>query len=100
MSQLVSKQMKFTFPFFISFLLLLFSGLIDGRKDMGDYWKSIMKGQPMPEAIKGFIHQDPASFSSKARKMDHFVRDLMPGLIILYIMAMLSARERSLLVWR
>ncbi|RVX12319.1 hypothetical protein CK203_010690 [Vitis vinifera] len=75
MSQLVSKQMKFTFPFFISFLLLLFSGLIDGRKDMGDYWKSIMKGQPMPEAIKGFIHQDPASFSSKARKMDHFVRD-------------------------
>ena len=69
-------------------------GIVYGRKDLGEYWKSIMKDQPMPEAIKGFIHQDPESFSAKGRKMNHFVRNLMPGLMVLYIMAMLRSRKR------
>ena len=56
-----------------------FSGFVDGRKDLGEYWKSIMKDQPMPEEIKGFIHQDPESFSSKGRQMNHFVKDFDAG---------------------
>ena len=54
-------------------------GIVYGRKGSGEYWKSIMKDQPMPEAIKGFIHQDPESFSAKGRKMNHFVKDFDAG---------------------
>ena len=36
-----------------------FLGIVDGRKELRELWKSIMKDQPMLEAIKGFIHQDP-----------------------------------------
>lgn len=31
----------------------------DGRKDLGKYWGEMMKGQPMPEAIKDLIKLGP-----------------------------------------
>ena len=31
----------------------------DGRKDLGKYWGEMMKGQPMPEAIKDLINLGP-----------------------------------------
>jgi len=46
------------------------------RKDMGDYWKNMMNGQPMPEAIKDLIAQDAVK--------DHFIRefDIRPNVIL------------------
>uniref|UniRef100_A0A2N9IKT7 Organ specific protein n=1 Tax=Fagus sylvatica TaxID=28930 RepID=A0A2N9IKT7_FAGSY len=65
------------------FSLLLFINPNDARKDTGDYWKSIMKDQPIPEAIKDLIHQDPP-YLSDATKKDHFVKDfdVKPNAII------------------
>ncbi|XWS62521.1 hypothetical protein CRYUN_Cryun06bG0018300 [Craigia yunnanensis] len=45
------------------------------EKNQGDYWKSVMKDQPMPEAIKGLLHQDQASALDSENKMKHFVKD-------------------------
>lgn len=63
-----------------------FANLSYGRKDMGDYWKSIMKDQPMPEAIRDLFHvQDVPSLSSTgSTKTDRFSRnfDVTPNVII------------------
>ncbi|XVE94059.1 hypothetical protein REPUB_Repub01dG0247700 [Reevesia pubescens] len=68
--------MKTFFAFFIFCFLLLFANLNHARKEPGEYWKSVMKDQPMPEAIKGLLHQDPASaLDSDLKKMKHFVND-------------------------
>lgn len=42
---------------------------------MGEYWKNMMKGEAMPEAIKGLIHEVGK---------DRFVRDfdVKPNLIL------------------
>lgn len=54
------------------------------RKDVGEYWNSIMKDQPMPEAIGDLFHdQDPPSLTAST-KQDRFVRnfDVEPNVII------------------
>ncbi|TXG64519.1 hypothetical protein EZV62_011513 [Acer yangbiense] len=48
----------------LSFLLLLFAGNIDARKDLKEYWRVSMQDQPMPESIRGLIHEDHSSSSS------------------------------------
>ncbi|XP_027356410.1 organ-specific protein S2-like [Abrus precatorius] len=89
----LSKEMKSIIPFFIVFSLLLVVNLSYARKDMGDYWKNMMNGQPMPEAIKDLLVQDPQV--SDARK-DHFVRDfdIRPN-IILYHKHVVSKRQKQ-----
>ncbi|XWS40331.1 hypothetical protein CRYUN_Cryun18bG0131700 [Craigia yunnanensis] len=67
--------MKTFFAFFIFFFLLLSANLNHARKEPGDYWKSVMKDQPMPEAIKGLLHEDPVSALDSEKKMKHFVKD-------------------------
>lgn len=56
------------------------------RKDMGDYWKSVTKDQPMPEAIRDLFHvQDVPSISTAgSTKTDRFARDfdVRPNVII------------------
>ncbi|KAL4615728.1 hypothetical protein ACB092_07G147400 [Castanea dentata] len=59
---------------FFLFSLLLFVNPNDARKDTRDYWKSIMKDQPIPEAIKELFHRDPP-YLFDATKKDHFVLD-------------------------
>ncbi|QCD88534.1 Organ specific protein [Vigna unguiculata] len=73
--------MKSHLAFFVIFSLLLVVNLSYARKDMGDYWKNMMNGQAMPEAIKDLLAQDPQE--SDAAK-DHFVRDfdIRPNLIL------------------
>ncbi|XP_059434669.1 organ-specific protein P4 [Corylus avellana] len=63
--------------------LFLFVNLNDARKDQGDYWKIIMKDQPIPEAIKGLFHGDPL-YQADARQKDRFVKDfdVTPNAII------------------
>ncbi|KAG4967078.1 hypothetical protein JHK87_032729 [Glycine soja] len=75
----LSKKMK-SFAFFVVFSLLVVN-LSYARKDMGDYWKNMMNGQPMPEAIKDLLVQDPQV--SDAVK-DHFIRDfdIKPNIIL------------------
>ncbi|KAH7835790.1 hypothetical protein Vadar_029895 [Vaccinium darrowii] len=71
-----------------------FSSSYDARKDPADYWKSIMKGDPMPEKIQQLVFlQDPSSLSEEKIKKccsssdsintDHFRKDLdtSPNLI-------------------
>jgi len=57
--------------------------LNDARKDTGDYWKSIMKDQPIPEAIKDLFHGDSLN-PADSRKKDRFVKDfdVTPNAII------------------
>ncbi|KAJ1410801.1 hypothetical protein SESBI_21609 [Sesbania bispinosa] len=73
--------MKPIFALFIVFSLLLVVNLSYARKDqLGDYWKNMMHGQPIPEAIKDLIHVPQ---TSNARK-DNFIRDfdIKPNIIL------------------
>ncbi|KAJ7961949.1 Organ specific protein [Quillaja saponaria] len=47
--------MKFTSAFLTFLSLLLLANTMEARKDPGEYWRSVMKEQPMPEAIQGLI---------------------------------------------
>ncbi|XP_007201546.2 organ-specific protein S2 [Prunus persica] len=37
------------------FSLILFAKTIESRRDVGKYWKNVMKEQPMPQAIEGLL---------------------------------------------
>ncbi|KAK8563152.1 hypothetical protein V6N13_018307 [Hibiscus sabdariffa] len=68
--------MKTFFSCLIFCFLLLFVNLIHARKEPVDYWRSVMKDQAMPEAIKGLLHEDPTgSGLDSGKKMKQFVRD-------------------------
>ncbi|KAA8545957.1 hypothetical protein F0562_020592 [Nyssa sinensis] len=54
--------------FFVLFSLLLFANLMDARKNPEDYWKRVMKGEPMPKAIQDLVNQDPASLSNEKKE--------------------------------
>ncbi|XP_057995933.1 uncharacterized protein LOC110664011 isoform X2 [Hevea brasiliensis] len=65
----------FTF-FFLLFCLSSFISLNYARKLPEDYWKSVMKDQPIPEAIRGLLVQDPLVASVPGSdKINHFVKD-------------------------
>ncbi|XP_061337654.1 uncharacterized protein LOC133284610 [Gastrolobium bilobum] len=72
--------MKSIFALFVVFSLLLVVNLSYARKDPGDYWKNVMNGQPMPEAIKDLIQVPQVSDAGK----DHFIRDfdIKPNIIL------------------
>ncbi|THG13547.1 hypothetical protein TEA_023904 [Camellia sinensis var. sinensis] len=44
--------------------------LNNARNDQADYWKSMMKGKPIPKAIEELVHGD--SSSSETINMEHF----------------------------
>ncbi|KAJ9135536.1 hypothetical protein P3X46_032711 [Hevea brasiliensis] len=71
--------MKRTLAFFlILFFVFSFVNLNNARKLPEDYWKNIMKDQPIPEAIKSLFVEDSADAASSllgANKMNHFVKD-------------------------
>ncbi|KAK6916550.1 Organ specific protein [Dillenia turbinata] len=95
------REMESAYAVFIAFSVLLivtlyeqFAGIINARNSPAEYWKAVMNDQPMPEAIKGLINQDPATVlsdenedchtSSKMKKGDWFVREFetRPNVII------------------
>ncbi|KAI4298357.1 hypothetical protein L6164_031929 [Bauhinia variegata] len=65
--------MKATLAFFLVFSLLLFAHISYARNDLEGYWKNMMKDQPMPEAIKDLLVQDPLSESDERNHL--FIRD-------------------------
>ncbi|KAG5033703.1 hypothetical protein AAZX31_04G012700 [Glycine max] len=73
--------MKSNFAVFVVFSLLLIANLSCARKDLGWYWKNVMKEQPMPQAIKDLVEDSQAS---AAGKKDRFIRDfdVKPNVIL------------------
>lgn len=59
---------------------------------MGDYWKNMMKGQPMPEQIKDLVQDPLVSDTGK----DRFVRDfdIKPN-VILYHTRVVSKQQKQ-----
>ncbi|KAK8699198.1 hypothetical protein V6N13_115292 [Hibiscus sabdariffa] len=67
--------MKTCIVVFVFCFFLLFANFNHARKEPRDYWKSVMKEQPMPEAIKGLLHEDQASAMDSGKKTNNFVKD-------------------------
>ncbi|KAF2318510.1 hypothetical protein GH714_008436 [Hevea brasiliensis] len=63
--------MKSFFALVPLFLLLLILSTANARKDVGEYWKGDMKGQPMPEAIKELLQTASTSFASNEKTDCH-----------------------------
>ncbi|PON76852.1 Organ specific protein [Parasponia andersonii] len=77
--------MKSITAFVVLCSILLLGNLSYARKDAGDYWKSIMKNQPMPDAIKDLFHEEGLpSLPPGSAKRDRFVKDfdVRPNVII------------------
>uniref|UniRef100_A0A2P2IPK6 Organ-specific protein P4-like isoform X2 n=2 Tax=Rhizophora mucronata TaxID=61149 RepID=A0A2P2IPK6_RHIMU len=84
--------MKFSATLLSLSLFLLLSISISARRDAGEYWRGVMKDQPMPEAIRGLVRHVPIISDSKTsshtdaeenaehKGMSHFVKDFGPGL--------------------
>ncbi|GMJ06893.1 hypothetical protein HRI_004358500 [Hibiscus trionum] len=54
--------MKCFLPFFAFLSLLLLADTIAAaRKDAGEYWRAVMKDQPMPEALQGIVRVEAVS---------------------------------------
>ncbi|KAF7126511.1 hypothetical protein RHSIM_Rhsim11G0175800 [Rhododendron simsii] len=62
--------MGLLFSFFILFSLVLFGSTIDARPDSGEYWKGVMKDQPMPEALHSLLRRGSVSPLSTTPKTD------------------------------
>ncbi|KAL8096976.1 hypothetical protein AgCh_030166 [Apium graveolens] len=55
--------MKFSGFLFVFIVLFAYAGLVSARKGPKDYWKRVMNGKPMPEAIRDLYYQDSSSQS-------------------------------------
>ncbi|GAY65245.1 hypothetical protein WN944_029020 [Citrus x changshan-huyou] len=42
-------------------VLLLLASTIDARKNLEEYWRIVMKGQPMPESVQDLLAVDRAA---------------------------------------
>ncbi|OIW14758.1 hypothetical protein TanjilG_05379 [Lupinus angustifolius] len=81
--------MKSIFVMFIVFSLLSVANLSFARKDIEDYWKNKMKGQPMPELINDLLL---ASDAEKSRFIRDF--DIKPN-VILYHTRVVSKEQKQ-----
>ncbi|KAJ1378517.1 Organ specific protein [Sesbania bispinosa] len=86
--------MKSIFALFVLFSLLLAANLSYARKDQGNYWKNMMNGQPMPEAIKNLLVKD--QIVSDVRK-DQFIRDfdIKPNVILYHTHTHVVSKEQK-----
>ncbi|OIW05695.1 hypothetical protein TanjilG_23481 [Lupinus angustifolius] len=85
-------MMKSIFALFLVFSFLLVTNLSYARQHQGEYWKNIMKDQPMPETIKDLLVQDPQAYTEKY----HFIRDfdIRPN-VILYHTHVVSKKQKQ-----
>ncbi|KAH1040410.1 hypothetical protein J1N35_042153 [Gossypium stocksii] len=64
--------MKSFLPLFAFMSLLLFAGTTAAaRKDGGEYWRAVMKDQPMPEALEELVRIKAASAGSDEKTKCH-----------------------------
>ncbi|XP_009762892.1 organ-specific protein P4-like [Nicotiana sylvestris] len=57
--------MKSLFPLILLVSLALYTSNSDARKDPGEYWRDVMKNEPMPEAIKHLMPRHSVSLSKE-----------------------------------
>ncbi|KAK7409839.1 hypothetical protein VNO78_00192 [Psophocarpus tetragonolobus] len=83
----ISVVMKFNFSVFVVFSLLLVANSSCARRDLGGYWKNMMKDQPMPQAIKDLVEDSQGK--------DRFIRDfdIRPN-VILYHTHAVSVKQK------
>ncbi|KAE9586648.1 hypothetical protein Lal_00005022 [Lupinus albus] len=85
--------MSSIFVMSLVFSLLLVANLSCARKDVEDYWKNKMKGQPMPEPIKDLTYDlVAASDAGKSRFIRDF--DIKPN-VILYHTHVVSKEQKQ-----
>ncbi|KAI3497322.1 hypothetical protein L1887_39848 [Cichorium endivia] len=66
------------------FSLILLASLHDAREGPKEYWRSVMKDEPMPKAIQDVLMEDPNGSNDKENKKARFTRnfDTKANLII------------------
>nr|GEU59507.1 hypothetical protein [Tanacetum cinerariifolium] len=76
--------MRYLSTFLFIFSLVLVAGLNDARNDPEEYWRNVMKDDPMPKTIQDALIQDSSTTSDKGNKRDRFTKnfDTKPNLII------------------
>ncbi|KAJ4846764.1 hypothetical protein Tsubulata_041723 [Turnera subulata] len=57
--------MRSVLPLFALISILLFTCKVDGRKELGEYWKGIMRDEPMPEVIQTLVEEETNSGTRK-----------------------------------
>ncbi|CDP01517.1 unnamed protein product [Coffea canephora] len=73
--------------FLVLFLLVSFTFGIDARRCPGDYWKSVMNEEPIPEVLSDILHQDTTSEPCEKETVDtdRLARDFdMRSSVIIY----------------
>ncbi|XP_024959777.1 uncharacterized protein LOC112500511 [Cynara cardunculus var. scolymus] len=67
----------------------------DARKGPEEYWRSIMKDEPMPKAIQDVLSEDS---TDKENNRDRFTRDFdtKPNLIIYHSHVMYNQKDHEL----
>ncbi|MFS7920794.1 putative organ specific protein [Helianthus anomalus] len=63
-----------------------------------EYWKSVMKDEPMPETLQNVLVHDSSSLEDKEKKKDQFIRnfDTKPNLIIYHSHVMYNQKGHEL----
>lgn len=56
--------------FLLSLLLVQLMSSIESRNDPAEYWRSVMKEQPMPGAIHGLVHDSDSALVPKRQRSD------------------------------
>ncbi|KVI01976.1 Organ specific protein [Cynara cardunculus var. scolymus] len=87
--------MKSLSTFVFLFSLVLLARMNDARKGPEEYWRSIMKDEPMPKAIQDVLSEDS---TDKENNRDRFTRDFdtKPNLIIYHSHVMYNQKDHEL----
>ncbi|XP_076922737.1 organ-specific protein P4-like [Bidens hawaiensis] len=89
--------MRSLFAVVFLFSLLLLASVNDARTGPEEYWRSVMKDEPMPKALQDVLIQDPSN-GDKENKKDRFIRnfDTKPNLIIYRSHVMYNQKDHEL----
>ncbi|PWA81812.1 Organ specific protein [Artemisia annua] len=84
--------------FFFIFSLVLFASLNDARNDPEEYWRNVMKDDPMPKTIQDALIEDSFASSDKGNKIGRFTKnfDTKPNLIIYCSHVMYNQKDHEL----
>ncbi|XP_009778625.1 organ-specific protein S2-like [Nicotiana sylvestris] len=95
--------MKLLVALILLFSLALYTSNTDARKDPGEYWRAMMKDEPMPEAIKHLMPRHSVPLSKEktdchtSSSVGGEAFEPRPNLSIYHNNAKLKEAEKSLL---
>ncbi|CAM8889786.1 unnamed protein product [Rhodiola kirilowii] len=70
----MAQRLSLAFTILLS-VLFAFCCSANARKDSGDYWKGVMKDEPMPAALEALVLPNPAQKSSLVKKPNCSTKD-------------------------